>query len=120
MLYEVITIWEQTLSCYEGDTEVHFAKISSGALYNAWGNRVDEWQTPIGTSPIWRKTISLLVSEFVEGELLGAYLARHPGKRLQPFQAIHLLYALSKGVITSYSIHYTKLYEKRRKCPNIE
>ena len=58
----VVKIWEQTLSCYEGDTEVHFAKISSGALYDAWGNRVDEWQTPIGTSPIWRKAISLPLS----------------------------------------------------------
>ncbi|HEY5730984.1 MAG TPA: L,D-transpeptidase family protein [Anaerolineales bacterium] len=58
----VVKIWEQTLSCYEGDTEVHFAKISSGALFDAWGNRVDEWQTPIGTSPIWRKAISLPLS----------------------------------------------------------
>lgn len=58
----VVNIWDQTLSCFEGDTEVHFAKISSGALYDAWGNRVDEWQTPIGTSPIWRKAISLPLS----------------------------------------------------------
>lgn len=58
----VVKIWEQTLSCFEGDTEVHFAKISSGALYDAWGNRVDEWQTPVGTSPIWRKAISLPLS----------------------------------------------------------
>ncbi len=58
----VVKIWEQTLSCFEGDSEVHFAKISSGALYDAWGNRVDEWQTPIGSSPIWRKAISLPLS----------------------------------------------------------
>jgi len=58
----VVKIWEQTLSCFEGDTEVHFAKISSGALYDAWGNRVDAWQTPIGVSPIWRKAISLPLS----------------------------------------------------------
>jgi len=58
----VVQIWEQTLSCFEGDTEVHFAKISSGALYDAWGNRVDAWQTPIGVSPIWRKAISLPLS----------------------------------------------------------
>ncbi|MBV6395059.1 MAG: hypothetical protein HFACDABA_00630 [Anaerolineales bacterium] len=58
----VVKIWEQTLSCFEGDSEVHFAKISSGALYDVWGNRVDEWQTPIGSSPIWRKTISLPLS----------------------------------------------------------
>lgn len=58
----VVKIWEQTLSCLEGDTEVHFAKISSGALYDAWGNRVDAWETPVGESPIWRKAISLPLS----------------------------------------------------------
>ena len=58
----VVRVWEQTLSCFEGDTEVHFAKISSGALYDAWGNRVDAWETPIGESPIWRKALSLPLS----------------------------------------------------------
>jgi len=48
---------------------------------------------------IYRKIpISFLVSEFVEGELLSVFLARQPGKRLQPFQALHLLYALAKGI----------------------
>jgi len=58
----VVRIWEQTLSCYEGSTEVHFAKISSGALYDAAGNRVDAWATPAGESPIWRKAVSLPLS----------------------------------------------------------
>jgi hypothetical protein len=58
----LVRVWDQTLSCFEGDTEVHFAKISSGALYDAWGNRVDAWETPIGESPIWRKAISLPLS----------------------------------------------------------
>lgn len=58
----VVKIWEQTLSCFEGNTEVHFAKISSGALYDASGNRVDAWSTPVGESPIWRKAISLPLS----------------------------------------------------------
>lgn len=58
----VVRIWDQTLSCFEGNTEVHFAKISSGALYDAWGNRVDAWETPVGESPIWRKSISLPLS----------------------------------------------------------
>ncbi len=48
---------------------------------------------------IFRKTsISFLVSEYVEGELLTEYLKRQPGKRLHPFQALHLLYALAKGM----------------------
>lgn len=58
----VVKIWEQTLSCFEGNTEVHFAKISSGALYDALGNRVDAWATPVGESPIWRKAVSLPLS----------------------------------------------------------
>ena len=58
----VVRVWNQTMSCFEGDTEVYFAKISSGALYDAWGNRVDAWATPVGESPIWRKAISLPLS----------------------------------------------------------
>ncbi|MBI2333060.1 MAG: L,D-transpeptidase family protein [Chloroflexi bacterium] len=58
----VVQVNQQTLSCFEENTEVYFAKISSGALYDAWGNRVDAWQTPIGESPIWRKAISLPLS----------------------------------------------------------
>ena len=58
----VVKIWDQTLSCFEGKTEVHFARISSGALYDAWGNRVDVWETPVGEFPIWRKAISLPLS----------------------------------------------------------
>lgn len=58
----VVKIREQTLSCFEDRTEVYFARISSGALYDAWGNRVDAWATPAGESPIWRKAISLPLS----------------------------------------------------------
>jgi hypothetical protein len=42
--------------------------------------------------------ITLLVSEYVEGELLSLFLARQPGKRLTPFQGLHLLHALTSGV----------------------
>lgn len=58
----VVRIWNQTLSCFEGDREVHFSRISSGALYDAWGNRVDAWETPVGEFPIWRKAFSLPLS----------------------------------------------------------
>lgn len=58
----IVNIDKQTLSCMEGNTEVHFARISSGALYDAWGNRVDAWETPVGESPIWRKAVSLPLS----------------------------------------------------------
>lgn len=42
--------------------------------------------------------ITVLISEYVEGELLSEFLKRFPGKRLRPFQALHLLYALTKGM----------------------
>jgi L,D-transpeptidase catalytic domain len=58
----VVNIDYQILSCFEGENEVHFARISSGALYDAWGNRVNVWETPIGEFPIWRKAISLPLS----------------------------------------------------------
>ena len=58
----VVDITYQTLSCYEGKTEVYFARISSGALYNYLGEKVDVWATPIGNFPIWRKLVSLHMS----------------------------------------------------------
>jgi tRNA A-37 threonylcarbamoyl transferase component Bud32 len=42
--------------------------------------------------------VSLLVSEYVHGELLSDFINRQQGKRLNPFQAVHLLYALAKGI----------------------
>jgi len=42
--------------------------------------------------------IAFLVSDFVEGELLSRFLERQPGKRLTPFQGIHLLHALAQGM----------------------
>lgn len=42
--------------------------------------------------------VTCLVSEFVEGELLSRFLRRQPGRRLSPFQAVHLLHALASGI----------------------
>lgn len=42
--------------------------------------------------------VPLMVSDFVEGELLSKFINRHPGKRLAPFQALHMLHALCKGI----------------------
>ena len=58
----VVNITFQTLSCYEGKNEVYYTRISSGALYNYQGEKVDVWATPIGKFPIWRKLISLHMS----------------------------------------------------------
>ncbi len=42
--------------------------------------------------------VSALISEFVAGDLLSDFIKRQPGKRLQPFMAMHLLHALAKGI----------------------
>ena len=48
--------------------------------------------------------VSLLISEYVEGELLSQFIQRQPGKRLQPFQALHVLHALAAGMEAVHSI----------------
>lgn len=45
-----------------------------------------------------RLPITVLISEFVEGELLSDFLKRQPGGRISPFQALHLLHALVLGM----------------------
>ena len=47
--------------------------------------------------PVRRQPITVLVSEYVEGEILSEFLKRQPGGRLHPTQAIHLMYALVLG-----------------------
>jgi hypothetical protein len=42
--------------------------------------------------------ITCLISELVEGEILGKHVTRSPGKRLHPFEALHLLHALTTGL----------------------
>ena len=48
--------------------------------------------------------VFFLVSEFVEGELLSEFLKRQKGRRLTPFQAVHLLYALASGIECIHAI----------------
>jgi len=57
-----VTPTRQMLSCYEGNTEIYTCLISSGAIWNAYGEEVEEWGTPLGPHPIWRKVISLHMS----------------------------------------------------------
>ncbi|NNG11673.1 MAG: protein kinase [Halobacteria archaeon] len=60
--------------------------------------------------------ITLLVSEFVEGEMLSDFIARQPGKRLSAFQALHLLHALASGI---ECIHQMKEYHGDLHTENI-
>ncbi len=58
----VVDLNHQVLSCYEGNSEVYFCRCSSGAKFDAEGNAVDKWSTPVGPHPIWRKLISIHMS----------------------------------------------------------
>lgn len=42
--------------------------------------------------------VTALVSEYVEGELLKDLVARQRGKRLTPFEGLHLLHGLAAGI----------------------
>lgn len=63
----IINLSQQTLSCLEGVREVFFCTVSTGAVYNAYGERVEEWGTPVGPHPIWRKLFSLHMSGGASG-----------------------------------------------------
>ena len=45
-----------------------------------------------------RTPVTVLISEYVEGQLLSEFIKTFPGKRLTPYQALHLLHALTKGI----------------------
>ena len=58
----VVDVLHQTLSCYEEGVEVYFARVSTGAKYDMYGNPVDKWATPVGMHRVERKYISLQMS----------------------------------------------------------
>lgn len=58
----VVDVTHQTLSCFEGQTEVYFCRVSTGAKYDMYGNVVDKWATPVGKHRVTRKYISLQMS----------------------------------------------------------
>jgi lipoprotein-anchoring transpeptidase ErfK/SrfK len=64
----VVNVTRQTLACYEGKTEVHFCRVSTGAKFDYLGNAVDKWSTPLGPHPIYRKLISLHMSGETTGD----------------------------------------------------
>ena len=54
-----------------------------------------------------RTPITVLISEYVEGEKLSDFIRRQKGGRLPPFQALHLLYRLTTGI---EPIHHAREY----------
>jgi hypothetical protein len=55
----VVNINHQTLSCFEGNSEVYYCQVSTGRKLDENGNPSDHWSTPIGTFSIWRKLFSI-------------------------------------------------------------
>lgn len=47
---------------------------------------------------VGKEKLTCLVSEFVDGEMLPAYVGRQPGKRLEPFRALALVHAIASGL----------------------
>ncbi len=58
----LVDVTRQTMSCFEADREVYYARVSTGVMTDFQGNRVEDWGTPIGTHRIWRKAVSLPLS----------------------------------------------------------
>lgn len=63
-----VNLTRQTLTCYEGQREVYFCRISTGAKFDAEGNAVDVWSTPPGPHPVYRKLVSLHMSGETTGD----------------------------------------------------
>ncbi|MCC6957527.1 MAG: L,D-transpeptidase [Anaerolineales bacterium] len=58
----VIDLAHQTLSCFEGEREAYFCRVSTGAKFDMYGNPVDKWATPVGKHRVTRKYVSLQMS----------------------------------------------------------
>lgn len=56
----LVDVTHQTLSCYEGNREVLWSRVSTGAKFNSEGVAVDAWSTPVGDYHVVnRKFISI-------------------------------------------------------------
>jgi lipoprotein-anchoring transpeptidase ErfK/SrfK len=55
----IVNIGRQSLSCFEGQREVYYCRVSTGVKFDVEGNPSEEWATPPGPHPVWRKLISV-------------------------------------------------------------
>ena len=60
-----------------------------------------------GIVEVQNHEVTYLISDYVEGEVLEDFLNRQPGKKISPFQGVHLLHAMAKGL---EEIHRNKEY----------
>jgi serine/threonine protein kinase len=49
--------------------------------------------------------VTVLISEYVEGELLNRFISRQKGRRLTEFEGLHLLHELAQGVETIHKAY---------------
>ncbi len=54
-----------------------------------------------------RNEVTCLISEFVEGQQLSQFIQSHPGKRMPPYKALHVIHALVSGL---EEIHWKNEY----------
>jgi len=59
----LVDLHYQTISCFEGDKEVFFARVTTGG----YSYEEERWLTPIGKHTIWRKSISTHMSADITG-----------------------------------------------------
>lgn len=62
----IVDVNKQILSCYEGDTEIYYCRVSTGYFDRAVGPE-GKWSTPIGSFLTSRKFISLQMSGGASG-----------------------------------------------------
>lgn len=55
----VVNLRKQALSCFEGNTEVYYCRVSTGGQYDEVGSPSEKWATPVGSHTIWRKLVSV-------------------------------------------------------------
>ncbi len=54
-----VDVTYQTLSCFEGQQEVFFCRVSTGPKVVVDGSNSLKWATPLGAHTIWRKLVSV-------------------------------------------------------------
>ena len=62
----IVDVNKQTLSCYEGDTEVYYCRVSTGYFEKSVSPE-GKWATPLGSYVISRKYVSLQMSGGASG-----------------------------------------------------
>lgn len=68
------------------------------------------------TMKVRRQPVTCLISEYVDGVQMSQYIQSHAGKRMPPFKALHLFYALVSGLD---EIHWKNEYHGDLHSENI-